>query len=109
MREYVVSDLDRGRLTALEDILRARGLGAGLDHLYWLPVPVLSALQQEHVTSCGPYVVALDVDGDTLRMELLVRARNALHCDCIAMADARQTAALIAHLHTLLQELEIAF
>ncbi len=108
MREYVVSELDPGQVKALEDYLTSQGMGAGLEHLYWLPVPVLSDLQSAHAAACGPYVVALDVAEDSLRMELLVRARNALHCDCIAMADARQCAALIEHLHTLLQELEIA-
>ena len=54
-------------------------------------------------------MAALDVDGTTLRMELLVRARNALRCECIAMADANQTAALMQSLHNILQELDIAF
>lgn len=108
MREYVISDLREEEVARLEKYLTDRGMGAGIEHLYWLPCPLLSPVQEEH-TACGPHVVALDVDGTTLRMELLVRARNALRCECIAMADARQTAALMQSLHDILQELGIAF
>ena len=108
MREYVISELREGDVAKLEQYLTARGMGAGIEHLYWLPCPLLSPVQERH-TACGPHVAALDVDGTTLRMELLVRARNALRCECIAMADANQTAALMQSLHNILQELDIAF
>lgn len=52
-------------------------------------------------------MVALEVEETALRMELLIRAKNRLRCDCIAYADAGQTRALLASLHELLAELGI--
>ena len=107
MREYVISDLNPAETQALEEALTARNLAAGIEHLYWLPVSELTAVQKEHAASCGPHVVALEVEETALRMELLIRAKNRLRCDCIAYADAGQTRALLASLHELLAELGI--
>ena len=107
MREYVISDLKPAETQALEEALTARNLAAGIEHLYWLPVSELTAVQREHAASCGPHVVALEVEETALRMELLIRAKNRLRCDCIAYADAGQTRALLASLHELLAELGI--
>ncbi|HIW01430.1 MAG TPA: hypothetical protein H9894_09645 [Candidatus Desulfovibrio intestinipullorum] len=107
MREYVISDLKPAETQALEEALTARNLAAGIEHLYWLPVSELTAVQKEHAASCGPHVVALEVEETALRMELLIRAKNRLRCDCIAYADAGQTRALLASLHELLAELGI--
>ena len=81
MREYVISDLTPAETQGLEETLAARNLAAGIEHLYWLPVPELTAVQKEHAASCGPHVVALEVEETSLRMELLVRAKNRLRCD----------------------------
>ena len=83
MREYVISELREGDVAKLEQYLTARGMGAGIEHLYWLPCPLLSPVQERHA-ACGPH-------------------------ECIAMADANQTAALMQSLHNILQELDIAF
>ena len=104
MREYVISDLKPAETQALEEALAARNLAAGIEHLYWLPVSELTAVQKEHAASCGPHVVALEVEETALRMELLIRAKNRLRCDCIAYADAGQLQALLASLHELLAE-----
>lgn len=107
MREYVISDLKPAETQALEEALTARNLAAGIEHLYWLPVSELTVVQKEHAASCGPHVVALEVEETALRMELLIRAKNRLRCDCIAYADAGQARALLASLHELLAELGI--
>lgn len=45
MREYVISDLKPAETQALEEALTARNLAAGIEHLYWLPVSELTAVQ----------------------------------------------------------------
>ncbi|MDR1397452.1 MAG: hypothetical protein LBJ14_06945 [Desulfarculales bacterium] len=61
---------------------------------YWWPVPqrALSPLQREHLASCGPYCLALLLEErpPALKMELLVRAENNLHCSCLAMVNQEQ-------------------
>ena len=103
MREYLIDELSREATGRLEELLRAKGMGAGLDHLYWLEVGELSPLQKEHA-SCGPHVAALEVEETRVRLELLIRGRNTIRCDCIAWAGPSQVAALVTSLHELVRE-----
>ncbi len=105
MREYVLTELRPEETAALEELLTAEGCKASIDHLYWLTLPpeVCSPLQREH-RDCAPHSAAVDVSEESVRMELLIRARNRLRCSCIAWADETQTAWLIRRLHELLAE-----
>jgi hypothetical protein len=84
-------------------------LSAGMEDLYWLPVPknLLTPIQKQHEHECGPYVLALEILDEALRLELLVRARNKLRCDCVAYAEQKLVNHMILYLHALLDELQI--
>lgn len=89
MHSYVIDSLSPDETEKLRQQLENLELNAGLDGLYWLPVPpaLHSPTQQQHAGTCGPYSLALELDEERLSLELLVRARNQLHCDCIALAS----------------------
>ena len=109
MRSYYLDDFVPGELERLAERLDGMELSAGMDALYWLPVPpkLLTSLQKKHAAECGPYVMALEILDGALRLELLVRARNRLRCDCVAYAEQRLAHHMIRYLHELLDELEI--
>ena len=75
MRYFLIDDLRAEETRRLCEHLDAMDLGAGLDGIYWLPIPahMLSAVQKEHESQCGPYVMALECEETSLRLELLVR------------------------------------
>ena len=62
MRYFLIDDLRAEETKRLCEHLDAMDLGAGLDGIYWLPIPahMLSAVQKEHESQCGPYVMALE-------------------------------------------------
>ena len=109
MRSYYLDEFVPGEIERLTERLDAMELSAGMEDLYWLPVPpkLLTPLQREHERECGPYVLALEILNEALRLELLVRARNRLRCDCVAYAEQKLAAHMIAYLHGLLDELKI--
>ena len=109
MRSYCLDEFVPGELERLAERLDGMKLSAGMETLYWLPVPqkLLTPLQKKHECECGPYVMALEVLDEALRLELLVRARNRLRCDCVAYADQRIVHHMIRYLHGLLEDLEI--
>lgn len=89
MQEEIVipcSASQRIKLKAYFDELELR---SSIPGLYWLPVPeeLLNELQTEHLPSCGPYVLALDIGDDGVILETLIRAQNQLHCECIAFGS----------------------
>ena len=109
MRSYVIDELRPDEVAKLAERLEKMELSAGMEGLYWLPVPpeLLLPLQVEHLASCGPYALALELGQDSLRLELLTRARNRLRCACVALATPALLAHMIAWLESLLLELEI--
>jgi hypothetical protein len=109
MRSYYIDEFVPGELERLAERLGSMDLYAGMEELYWLPVPssLLTSTQKKHEHECGPYVVALEILGEALRLELLVRARNRLRCDCVAYAEQRLVSHMILYLHALLDELKI--
>ncbi len=101
MRWYAVDDLSAGETARLAQALHAMEFASGMESLFWLPVPeaMLSPVQREHATDCGPYVLAL---------ELVVRARGRLRCDCVHYAGPELRAHMIAYLEQLLADLQIS-
>ncbi len=108
MKLYVVEDLTEEHMRALRERLDAMEMGSGMDGLYWLPLPeaLLSDLQCAH-TECAPHCMALETTADSLRLELLVRARNRLRCDCVSYASPQLREHMVNYLNTLLDELGI--
>ena len=109
MRSYYIDEFVPGELDRLVERLESMELSAGVEDLYWLPVPkkLLTPIQQEHARECGPHVLALEILDEGLRLELLVRARNRLRCECVAYAEQRLVNHMILYLHALLDELKI--
>ena len=110
MRSYCIDEFVPGELERLAERLDNMELSAGLEELYWMPVPqnLLTPVQKKHEHECGPYVLALEILDGSLRLELLVRARSKLRCDCVAFAEQKLVDHMISYLHGLLDELEIA-
>ncbi|OXS29909.1 MAG: hypothetical protein BCS36_03380 [Desulfovibrio sp. MES5] len=109
MRWYGIDDLTPEEISKITATLKDMELESGMDGLYWLPAPVemLSPVQKEHVKSCGPHVFGLEVEEDSLRMELLVRAKNRMRCDCVHYAGPELRASMIAWLEQMLTDLGI--
>jgi len=109
MRSYCIDEFVPGELERLAERLDSMGLSASMEALYWLPVPhsLLTPIQKTHEGECGPYVLALEILAESLRLELLVRARNKLRCACVAYAEQKLVDHMIGYVHGLLDALKI--
>lgn len=108
MRSYFIDEIGPEFMDRLRKNLQDKGLGGTIEEIFWLPVPkaLLSDEQREHA-DCGPHCVALELGPDWISLELLVRARNNLHCSCIAYANSAQREHCIEFLDKLLRDLDI--
>ncbi len=111
MRTYVVDQLEENEVRALAERLAAMNLQAGLEGVFWLPVPktMLTPVQREHEERCGPYCMALETEEHSVHMELLVRAQGRIRCECLSFASVELRNHMIAYLETQLMELGISF
>ncbi|MDR0826425.1 MAG: hypothetical protein LBN33_00905 [Desulfovibrio sp.] len=111
MRTYTIDQLEEADIAAINARLLDMGLQAGLEGIYWLPVPekMLSPIQLEHREQCGPYCLALEVGASHVNMELLVRGLGRIRCDCVSFAEEGLRNYIIKYLEDMLTELKIAF
>ena len=109
MRWYGIDDITEEDTAKLAATLTEMELTSGMDGLFWLPVPaeMLSPVQQEHVESCGPHVMGLEIEENFVRLELLVRARGRMRCECVHYASPELRDRMIVWLENLLAELDI--
>lgn len=110
MRWYGIDDLTPEDTAKIAARLKEMELEAGLEGLYWLPAPaeLLSGLQKEHTESCGPHVFGLELEEDSLRMELLVRAKGRMRCECVHYAEPELRDRMIVWLDQMLADLGIS-
>ena len=111
MRTYTIDQLEEADIAAINSRLLDMDLQAGLEGVYWLPVPqeMLTPAQKEHFEQCGPYCLALEVGQNAVHMELLVRGMGRISCGCLSFASQALRNHMIAYLEGMLEELQIKF
>lgn len=111
MRTYTIDQLEEADIAAINTRLLDLELQAGLEGVYWLPVPkgMLTPLQAEHFEQCGPYCLALEVGSNAVHMELLVRGMGRISCGCLSFASEALRNHMIAYLEGVLRDLHIKF
>ncbi|MFW5735068.1 MAG: hypothetical protein ACOCWR_08420 [Oceanidesulfovibrio sp.] len=109
MRSYMIEDLAKESTERIAKRLNDMELNSSIDGVWWLNLPddLLTPEQKDHAESCGPHAVALEMEDDRLKMELLVRCRQVMRCACIAYATPEQRCRLIDWLDDLLKSLDI--
>lgn len=107
MRCYIVDELSKETLRHLAEALESKGWASGIEKLYWLPLAEnkLTPLQKEHALSCGPHCMALELLDNGVRLELLVRARGKMRCECIAYTCPEAERAMMEYVDSLLENI----
>ncbi len=109
MRSYLIEGLEETQRARLAQLLTNMQLQGSMPDLFWLPIPqaMYTEIQQEHEAKCGPYVMAFEIHESSVQLELLVRAKNALHCNCVAYASPTVQMHMMRYVEELLEELQI--
>ncbi|MCF8105534.1 MAG: hypothetical protein K9K64_08630 [Desulfohalobiaceae bacterium] len=107
MRMFVLDELDPAWMESLRSKLEQTGRQGAIKDIYWFEVPkeILTPTQQEHLQSCGPYVLSLETGKTCLKLELLVRARNTLRCTCTGSLTREQRIYALDQLEGILAEI----
>lgn len=111
MRTYTIDQLEEADIAAINARLLNLELQAGLEGVYWLPVPgeLLTQSQREHLEQCGPYCLALEVEFNAVHLELLVRGMGRITCGCVSFASEKLRNHMIKYLEEMLRDLNIRF
>ena len=108
MRQYVIDELRPQDYQVLKSHLDQAYGKPGMDGLYWIPLdPALQTEVQQDHTECQPFYFAWELEWTRLSCELLVRTRNRVRCQCIAMATCEQREWIIACADAMLEKLDL--
>jgi hypothetical protein len=108
MKQYVIDELRAADYKALKTYLDGQYGTAAMDGIYLIPVTadILTDIQSEH-TECRPQYFAVDLDGNRLACEFLVRSKYRVRCDCIDYATENQRNWLIGLIDNIFDRLQI--
>lgn len=109
MKQYLIDELRFEDHEKIKAYLDAHIQTSPMAGLYWMPLEkdLLADIQAAH-PDCGPHYFALELHEDRLACELLVRAAQAIRCNCIAYASKEQRDWLITSIDAILEKLEIS-
>jgi hypothetical protein len=108
MKQYVIDELRAADYESLKAYLQDHYGPAAMDGVFWIPVEIgyLTNIQKTH-RECQPHCFAVDLDENRLTLELLVRSKSTMRCDCIRYATEAQRNWLIAFIDDIFNQLEI--
>ncbi len=108
MKQYVIDELRPADHQRIKDYLDAHFGPADMDTIYWIPLePMLYTPDQQWHKECHPLYFAIQLTPETLSLELLVRTKNRVRCDCIRYADEAQKKWGIDFVDVIFENLEI--
>ncbi len=105
MRQFVIDELSPMARDNIDSYLKRNLTSGPMVGLYWiiLPAHLYSTTQQSH-TDHGPFQIAVELDHQSVRVELLVRSQGHLHCRCTSYATATQRQFILDFIDTMLGE-----
>jgi len=108
MKQYVIDGLRPNDYNELKKYSDEHFEVSSLGGIYWvvLPEDILTPMQKVH-KDCRPHIFALMLENDSLSVELLVRIKTSIKCDCMGYANAEQREWLLRKIDLILEELEI--
>jgi hypothetical protein len=108
MKQYVVDQLRFTDYEKIKGCLFQRFGPDAVQGVYWVPLDPerLSAVQSAHV-ECQPFFAALELCEGRLSVELLIRTRQRVRCECIAYATDEQRNWLIQLVDDLLLQVGV--
>ena len=105
MRQYVIDELRKGEIEKIREFLTEHCEESDIKGLFWLKMPgdVLSPTQHEH-KGCGPHCIAIEVGESWVKLEMLVRSRERIRCNCIQYATDQQRSFIMRFADNMLKQ-----
>ena len=109
MKQYVIDEIRPEDHSKIEQYLDTSYGPVEMGGIYWVPLAteVLTEVQRAH-TNCQPFYFAIELTEERLVLELLVRTKNRIRCDCIRYASRDQRIWIMEVVDAIFEKLGIA-
>lgn len=108
MKQYRIDQLRLSDYEKIRSYMEDRFGHSAIDGIYWVPLEddLLDEVQKAH-GECQPFYFAMELDSEFVSVELLIRTRNRLRCDCIRYANEAQRNSIICFVDRIFETLKI--
>jgi hypothetical protein len=91
MRKLVFDEMSRADMDRIREYLAEKAIPSEIEDLYWVELTpdLLDERQMQH-HPCQPYRFAIELSQNALSLEMLIRSKTTMRCECIKYADAIQ-------------------
>jgi hypothetical protein len=91
MRKLVLDEILPPDMERIREYLNDKAVPSEVEDLYWVELTgdLLDERQSTH-HACQPYRFAVELGKDAVYLEMLIRSRTTLLCDCIRYASPVQ-------------------
>lgn len=92
----------------MRSFLQENASSSEFDSLFWgrFPQDVLSDIQFQH-TECQPFVFAIELGDDWIKLEFFVRSLTGMRCSCQGYCTSQQRSFIMNFAHSVLENLDI--
>ena len=93
MRSHIIDEIRPVDMEKIIEYLNQEALVSKMKGIYWKEIPedLYSVMQWEH-KSCAPYVFAIELGADWVKLEFFIRSLEHLSCECQAYCTSEQRA-----------------
>ncbi len=108
MRSYLIDEISPRDIKKIGKFLKKNALSSSLDRIFWIQIPeeLLTEEQLQH-KECRPYICALELGSDWLKLEFLVRSSRNMMCTCSNYCTERQRNFVIEYANRMIEELGV--
>ncbi len=105
MRQYLIDELGKSQIEQIIHYLTEHAEPSSVDGLFWVDIPddLLAEAQFTH-EKCKPFCFSIEVGEDYVKLELLIRSKQTLHCTCIQYASKAQREFILGFAEKMLSE-----
>jgi len=108
MKQYVIDELRPEDYDKIKAYLDEHFGPVDMGDIYWIPLDqdLYDEKQLSH-DECRPFYFTIQLSTTSLAVELLVRTKSRIRCDCIKYATQEQFFWLISFIDAILEKLQI--
>ncbi len=108
MRQLLYDEISESDIKKIKRYLTKNAIASPLGDIFWINLPeeLYDETQKSH-KDCQPFYFAIEIGSKYLRIELLIRSRQRLHCQCIKYANKSQRDFIFDFADKLMERLKV--
>jgi hypothetical protein len=108
MRSYLLDEIAPNDMKKINEFLEKNAIQSSLDKIFWIQIPeeLLTQVQLQH-KGCGPYICALELGKDWIKLEFYVRSSKNMRCICSGYCTAEQRDFVIGYVNRMIDDLGV--